>query len=162
MVLVEGSAAAFERAVAELRAGGWRVTPGFDAPASDVGRAARFGPVATADDAARALLAVLAGSGVVIHGVADRDVLDRLLGDLRHVGPVDHRRAGTEPEPALDDDARAILRHLADGETLGEAADALGLSRRTADRRLAEARRALGVERTVEAVSRARRLGWLA
>jgi DNA-binding NarL/FixJ family response regulator len=161
MVLVEGGAAAFERAVAELRTAGWRVTPGFGAPTPGPGRDARSGPVATADDAARALLAVLSGIGVVMHGVADRDVLDRLLGDLRHVGPVEHRLAETEPEPALDDDARAILRHLADGETLGEAADALGLSRRTADRRLAEARRALGVERTVEAVSRARRLGWL-
>jgi DNA-binding NarL/FixJ family response regulator len=61
----------------------------------------------------------------------------------------------------LDEDARAILRCLAEGQTLGQAASTLNLSRRTADRRLAEARRALGVERTVEAVSRGRRLGWL-
>jgi hypothetical protein len=37
----------------------------------------------------------------------------------------------------------------------------LGLARRTADRRLAEARRTLGVSRTTEAIARARRLGWL-
>ena len=58
-------------------------------------------------------------------------------------------------------DARAILGLLAEGQSLGEAADILGLSRRTADRRLAEGRRALGVERTTEAIARAQRLGWL-
>jgi DNA-binding CsgD family transcriptional regulator len=63
---------------------------------------------------------------------------------------------------ALTSDARALLSLLSDGLTLGEASARLGISRRTADRRLADARRALGAERTAEAVARARRAGWLA
>ena len=61
----------------------------------------------------------------------------------------------------MEADARAILRGLAHGKTLGQAAGELGLSRRTADRRLAHARRALGTDRTVVAVASARRRGWL-
>ncbi len=161
VIRVEGTDAAFARAIGEVRAAGWRVSSGFEGPFALVARDVRTGMVATADHAARALLAVLGGAGVVIHGAADREVLDRLLDDLRHAGAVDHRRGAGEPEPALDDDARAVLVCLSKGQTLGEAANALGLSRRTADRRLAEARRALGVERTVEAVAKARHLGWL-
>lgn len=64
--------------------------------------------------------------------------------------------------PGIRDDARSILARIAAGGTLGAIAGELGLSRRTADRRLAEARAALGAERTTEAVARAQRLGWLA
>lgn len=58
------------------------------------------------------------------------------------------------PIPGLGADGRAILGLLAEGATLGAAAATLHMSRRTADRRLAEARAALRVERTVEAVAR--------
>jgi DNA-binding CsgD family transcriptional regulator len=61
----------------------------------------------------------------------------------------------------VDPDARALIGRIALGDTLGQAARALHLSRRTADRRLAEARRALGVDRTVVAIASAHRLGWL-
>ena len=61
----------------------------------------------------------------------------------------------------IDADSRAILALLAEGLTLGEAATELGLSRRTADRRLAAARTALGTNRTTAAIARARALGWL-
>lgn len=162
MILVEGSQAAFERAAAEAGAAGWRISNGFAGPFGAVPRDVRSGTVATAAEASSALLAILGGAGAVIHCVADRDVIDRLVDDLRHVGPVEQRRNTAEPAPVLDQDERAILRCLAEGQTLGEAANTLGLSRRTADRRLADARRALGVERTVEAVAKARRLGWLA
>jgi len=161
VVVVEGSDAAFERAIGELRIAGWHVGAGFDGRDGPGAREVRSGRVASSDDASRALLAVLGGAGVVVHGLAPREVLDRLIGDLRHVGPVVHRRGAEPPTVVVHDDAKAILCRLADGQTLGEAADALALSRRTADRRLAEARHALGVERTVEAISMARRLGWL-
>jgi DNA-binding CsgD family transcriptional regulator len=103
---------------------------------------------------------VIGGSGVLINARLDSVVLDRLLEDLRHMGPVEHRRV-LSPIPRITDDGRLILRLLAEGMTLGEAAAELDIPRRTADRRLAEARRALGVERTAEAVARARRLGWI-
>lgn len=95
----------------------------------------------------RAQAVVLAGEARV-HGLQPRN----------HDGePSAPRRDALTP----DADGRAILALLASGRTLGDAAVALALSRRTADRRLALARAALGVERTVEAVARARALGWL-
>jgi DNA-binding CsgD family transcriptional regulator len=73
----------------------------------------------------------------------------------------DHPPADHHLLSEMEADARAILRGLAHGKTLGQAAGELGLSRRTADRRLAHARRALGTDRTVVAVASARRRGWL-
>ena len=161
IVVVEGPDEAFAFAVAELREGGWEIVEGFGGLPPSRRRIVRCGRVSSAEDAAAALLAVLAGSGVVIAGSGPREVLDRLLDDLRHVGPVDHRVGAPQPLPTMTPEARAILGLLAEGQTLGEAAALLGLSRRTADRRLAEAREALGVERTAQAISRAKRLGWL-
>ncbi len=60
---------------------------------------------------------------------------------------------------AMPPDARALLSLLAEGVTLGEAAERLGMARRTADRRLAQARSAIGAERTTEAIALARRAG---
>jgi DNA-binding CsgD family transcriptional regulator len=161
VILIEGPDDAFTRVVAEATASGWRMSDGFDRPFGGASPNVCTGVVGSADDAARALLAVLAGAGVVIHGRASREIIDRLLDDLRHVGPVEHRRQLQASPPPLDPDELEILRMLGAGRRLGDAASALGLSRRTADRRLADARRALGVERTVEAVAKARRLGWL-
>lgn len=165
VVVIEGSAAAFERVTEQLAAAGWRVVDGFGREEAAGPKDVRRGAVTSPVDAGAALLAVLGGAGVAVHGLAPRDVLDRLIDDLRHIGPVEHRRAqaddgGAVPTQPPDADAIEILRILAEGRTLGDAALALGLSRRTADRRLAAARAALGAERTVEAVARARRLGW--
>ena len=159
LVVVEGSDELLTATLAELRAAGWAAAPGF----VDSGRAhtplVRYGVVTTATDAASALLAALAGCGLVIEARCASDVLDRLLQDLRHVGPVEQRRVLAPLVPASDD-GRRLLRLLAAGLSLGEAAAELGLPRRTADRRLADVRRRLGVARTAEAVARARRLGW--
>jgi DNA-binding CsgD family transcriptional regulator len=161
VVVIEGPEDAFARAVAEAGAAGWRVRNGFEGQPPGAGPVVRTGAVTSAEDAAGALLAVLGGAGLVAHGLAPREVIDRLVDDLRHVGPVEHRRRLEPSPPQLDPDQLEILRMLGQGRRLGDAADALGLSRRTADRRLAGARLALGTERTVEAVSKARRLGWL-
>lgn len=161
IIVVEGSDEAVAAAVAYVRDAGWRVRPDFDRIADASTGIVRSGVVATPEDAAAALIAVLAGFGVIIAARADRDVMDRLLDDLRHVGPVEHRVIAPDSVPVLEEESRALLTRLAAGETLGEAASGLAISRRTADRRLAAARRALGVERTAEAVSRAQRLGLL-
>lgn len=157
-IVVEGSGAAFGTAIRDV--GMERCSEGFVPPirADEI----RTGTVASAADAEAALLAALAGAGLVIRATGGRDVIDRLVDDLRHLGPVDHRIGEPDAAEALGPSARAILGLLAEGHSLGEAASILGLSRRTADRRLAEGRRALGVERTTEAIARARRLGWLA
>jgi DNA-binding transcriptional LysR family regulator len=50
-------------------------------------------------------------------------------------------------------EAEALLASLADGATVTEAARRLGVSRRTATRRLRETRERLGVETNVEVLS---------
>lgn len=160
IIVVEGSSEAFRHALAELRAGGWDIRERWQGgPASS--RLVRAGAVTTAADAEAALLGAIEGAGLVIAVTGERAFIDRLIDDLRRLGRVDHRVGEPETGPSLPADARAILGLLAEGHSLGEAAHILGLARRTADRRLAIARRALGVERTTEAIARARRLGWL-
>jgi len=58
-------------------------------------------------------------------------------------------------EKDLSTEQQRLLELLSGGLSLAEAAEILRLSRRTAERRLAEARRILGAETTAEAVVRA-------
>jgi len=145
------------RALESARADGWQPVAGWIAPRGPV---ACHGVVASDADAVLALRAAVGGAGLVIVAHASRETIDRLVDDLRRLGPVEHVTADVPVPMAVDDDQRRLLRLLADGWTLGEAAGELGLSRRTADRRLDAARHALGAERTAEALARARRLGW--
>jgi DNA-binding NarL/FixJ family response regulator len=161
LIVLEGAAGAAEREAARLRAAGFEVVEGFRSAAPRGRPVVRTGAVTGASDAADALLAAIGGAGLLVEATANRDTIDLLVDDLRRLGPVDHRVATDEQPAALDPDGRALLALLAEGLTLGEAAEQLGLPRRTADRRLAAARRALGTERTAEALARARRLGWL-
>jgi DNA-binding NarL/FixJ family response regulator len=148
LVVVEASERALAECVRELERQGFRVVRGWRQDAAVVST----GEVADAADAAEALLAAVAGAGLVVHAGADRAVIDRLVDDLRRLGPVDHRTTEPEPSPALTADERRLLDRLASGQTLGQAAAELNLSRRTADRRLASARRKLGAETTAEAI----------
>jgi DNA-binding NarL/FixJ family response regulator len=84
-----------------------------------------------------------------------------VLADLARIGPV-IRDPDTDPDDAaaaadggglpINDEQRALLDRLAAGETIAAAAEAEFLSLRTANRRIAEARKALGVRTTREAV----------
>jgi DNA-binding CsgD family transcriptional regulator len=124
--------------------------------------AVRLGGVADAADAAKAVLAAVQGVDLVIVATAPREVIDQLCDDLRRLGRLDHRvgpAAPSAPAVALGPDERALLGRLIGGASLGEAARALHLSRRTADRRLAAARRALGAATTSEALVLAQRIG---
>jgi DNA-binding CsgD family transcriptional regulator len=62
---------------------------------------------------------------------------------------------GCDVERALDDEQRRLLELLGGGLSVVEAARRLHLSRRTAERRLAEARSILGAATNAEAVLRA-------
>jgi DNA-binding NarL/FixJ family response regulator len=137
-VAVEGGAELFEAIAAEPTLGKHR-------------------QVSVVDDAsaADALWIALRGGSVLVHAMAERTTLDRLYEDLRRLGPVTVR---TSPTPAargalLDADEVALLGLLAAGRTLREAAVALHISPRTADRRVAGARAKLGVATTIEAVA---------
>jgi DNA-binding CsgD family transcriptional regulator len=116
------------------------------------------GAVLTGSAASAAVLAAVAGSSLVIDAAADRDLIDRLCDDLQHLGQLEHRLAPPRP-PALPPAELELLALLMGGATLGQAARALHLSRRTADRRLSSARRTLGAGSTAEAVAAAGRLG---
>ena len=160
LVVLEGPPDAADREAARLRAAGHEVVLGFRTPAGRRPGVVRVGVVSGHAEAADAVLAAIGGAGLVVQATADRSTIDRLVDDLRRLGPVDHRIGELDVVPTLDADGRAILGLLAEGHSLGEAAHLLGLSRRTADRRLAAAREALGVARTTEAMARARGLGW--
>jgi DNA-binding CsgD family transcriptional regulator len=167
-----GAAETLALAAARLRADGWLVVDDFDSRPQAL-RSVLHGTVVTPRDAAAALLAALDGFGLLVRAAGAPEVVDRLVDDLERLGPVEllsaHGRAGSADGPDRPDarpgvpgaDGRAILALLADGHSLGEAAARLGLSRRTADRRLAEIRTTLGVTRTTEAIARAVRAGWL-
>ncbi len=161
MVVVEGSALSVDRVLAELQTAGWTIERSWRPARSTNERTVLFGEVAHQADAEAVLLAAVDGFGVVVASRGERTLIDRLIDDLRRLGPVDHRTREPKPEEIGPADARAMLGLLAEGHSLGEAASIMGLSRRTADRRLSAARRALGVERTTEAIAKAKRLGWL-
>lgn len=147
LIVVEASPAAFLNATREVEAAGWRVVSGWRNDPSVV----CAGLVEDAGDAAEALLAAVAGAGVVLEMRVGRDLVDRLVDDLRRLGPVEHRTR--EPEaPLLTREERDLLGFLARGLTLGAASERLHISRRTADRRLDAARSKLDVATTAEAI----------
>jgi len=114
-------------------------------------------PVADESGARAAVEAALAGFGIVVVASAERSVLDRLYDDLRRFGSLDVRgRPPVDIAAALDPEERTLLRLLTEGLSLGDAAAGAHVSRRTADRRLASARRKLGVTTTLEAIARLR------
>lgn len=157
LVVLEGrSPLARKQAVLRAAEAGWRVVEGWREAGPGV---VCTGLVDSEETAQRAVLAAVAGAGLVVEAIADREVRDRLCDDLRRLGSVDHRVGEPEGGVALGDEERALLAVLLRGASLGEAARTLNLSRRTADRRLASARRALGVSTTAEAIVLARRMG---
>lgn len=151
LVVVEGADGAYADALAEVRAAGWRVVSGWQARGPDT---VCTGRVASAEEAAAALLAAVGGAGLVIDARADREIVDRLCDDLRRLGPLDHRVGAEGHRPRLTRQEQALVDLLLAGATLGAAARELGLARRTADRRLASVRAKLGVRTTAEALVR--------
>lgn len=148
-----------EGSARDLAAGfGGPLVAGWDGPAPP--GAVRVGAVTDATGAAQAVLAAVRGCDLVVLGTGERAVIDQLCDDLRRLGELDHRVGpGGEAGPVLSEDERALLACLMAGQSLGEAARTLHLSRRTADRRVAAARQKLRAATTSEAVIAARRIG---
>lgn len=158
MILDERPGAGTDALLSDLRAKGWGVRRGWSLP-SATWSAARLrvvcvGALRTPADADAALLAAARGAGVVAFADAERQLVERFYEDLSRFGRVDVRRhrPRADPLPRLSKDQRRLLELLAGGLSVGAAADALFISRRTADRRLAAARATLGVGTTAEAV----------
>jgi DNA-binding NarL/FixJ family response regulator len=121
-------------------------------------RVVLFGRVADLETVRLAVQAAARGAGVVAIADGSSEIGRALLGDLGRLGPVyrdpdAEPRAGAAPAVGrLIPEQRALLDRLANGETIAAAAAAEFLSLRTANRRIARAREALGVRTTREAV----------
>jgi hypothetical protein len=129
-----------------------RVRDGFVLPArprdlSSHGWVCR-GVVGGREDARAAVEALERGVGLIVAVTVEGRERLALLEDLDRAG----RITSSDDAYVLDDDQRSLLALLADGVTVAVAAQQAGVSRRTANRRLADARARLGVESTVEAV----------
>lgn len=140
-----------------LARAGWQTREGFALaePGWDVSaaRLVLFGRVPDLDTAELALLAAARGAGVVAITDPAGQTGRALLADLARIGQVrTDTAAPSGAGPQLTDQQRALLERLARGETIAAAAHAEFVSLRTANRRIADARDALGVRSTREAV----------
>ena len=145
------------RAVVEaLRREGWEVQPGWEL--EDGGWDARrrrlvfTGAIDGPDAAAAALLAASRGAGIVAAAPSSPDLLARFLDDLRRLGRVEYRPPDRPERPTLTPEQRRLLEELSRGTSMAEAARRLHISKRTAERRLATAKVALGARTTTEAL----------
>jgi len=158
LVVIEGGPGTIrsdvDASLAIARAAGWRVVRGWAAPLTGE-LVVCTGSVNSADEARRALLAAVSGAGLVVRAGASPDIVARFVDDLRRLGPVDHRVVDATTPRRLAAAERALLGLLGEGLTIRQAAATIGVSRRTADRRLASARRALGVTSTAAAIAAA-------
>ena len=165
-VVATGTAATV--ALRRLARAGWHTREGF--ALTDAGwdvaaqRLVLYGRVSDMDTAELAVHAAARGAGVVAIVEVAGEIGRALLADLSRLGPViQDPEAEVEPDGPVDGDGgvslavllpeqRALLDRLANGETIAAAAAAEYLSLRTANRRIAQARDALGVRTTREAV----------
>lgn len=98
------------------------------------------------------LQALLRGASAVLRLQLPAEERATFLDQLHRIADVSDQHT-----PRIDALQKALLELLYSGLSLREAADRIGVSRRTADRQLAAARTALGAATTVEAVMMLRR-----
>lgn len=109
--------------------------------------------VRTRDDATRTLVAATRGVALVLVVALGGPDRAAFLDELRRVADVrDPREAALPPGAELSDKQRRLLALLGAGRSVAAAAREVGLSERSAHRRLREARDALGAASSVEAI----------
>ena len=137
---------------------GWTARRGFDLGPEPWDRTAdRLVCVGIVDDdtAPAALEALARGAALAIEVAARGATRHRFLDDLHKLStPVAHEPAADPAVDALTPTQRDLLDALAGGATVTAAASDLHLSRRTANRALADARARLGTASTAAAVRR--------
>lgn len=150
--------AAVENRARELRTAGRDVQSGWRLPdepwlLDDLSCA---GTVDSPADAGEALTAVYRGCNLVVAigpRFGEREAA-RFLADLGDLADTVEVAARPEPEALpLSDEQVDILRRLAAGTSIPAAAEELYLSVRTCERRVGQARKALGVRSTAEAIA---------
>ena len=110
------------------------------------------GEIDSVTSARMAVEALSRGVGLDLTITVQGRVRHRLLEDLHELGDVvSSDQAAVSPD--LDGDQRLLIEALVTGATLAQASRDLNWSRRTASRRLGEARATLGVETTAEAIT---------
>ncbi|WP_025274655.1 hypothetical protein [Haloglycomyces albus] len=133
--------------------GGWRAHAGFALPTPtwdlEKQRIVCHGPVADEHALGQALLAATRGCGII--ATAHTPLAEALADDLHRL-EAPASAADVAPASILTVEEEALLRHLADGSTIAAAAKAEFVALRTANRRIAAARKKLGVTTTREAV----------
>lgn len=104
-----------------------------------------FGEVRDERGCESVLVALSRGVDVIVAVEVSAKQRAAFFDEISRIAEIRHGRA-----PMLTREERAVVAGLADGKTLTEVARALGMSRRTATRRLAAARLAFGVATTME------------
>jgi DNA-binding NarL/FixJ family response regulator len=141
---------------------GWQVHQGFDLPDDPWDVSARrllcVGIVADDASARAAIAAVARGAGLALRITHRGSGRHRFLEDLHKVAaPVPYEPSRPASTDGLDALQRSLLDALAHGVTVTAAAQDLHVSRRTANRLLADARAKLTVDSNAAAVR-----AWLA
>lgn len=135
---------------------GWTGRQGFVLPEVPWDLSGRrwicFGEAADHDQASAAVAALARGVGVVLAISLTGDDRRRFEEDLARIGRLVDDDAGAGHE--LSGEHTALLDGLASGLSVTAAAARANLSRRTANRRLAEVRLHLGVNSNAEALTR--------
>lgn len=155
-LVVLADAAAVDAAGVQLRRKGHDCRAGFDIPEPfPVGerRIICSGGIDDLDVAREALLAAARGAGLLLwlDDALDAEIRSRFLSDLARLGPVRTDEVDAGPAPILTLEQRELLALVAEGASIPDAAAQLYVSVRTAERRMAQARAALGVRTTAAA-----------
>ncbi|HVX43681.1 MAG TPA: sigma factor-like helix-turn-helix DNA-binding protein [Mycobacteriales bacterium] len=137
-----------------LVAQGWRAHRGFNAPEQPWDLSAEkylaVGAVGSAEDAADALLLAVRGALLVVAVESDEPWVQNFRADLDRLAGAAPAR--TDRRVPLTTEQRQLFELLAQGHSIASAAEELFVSLRTANRRIAEARKTLGAGTTSEAV----------
>jgi hypothetical protein len=140
-LIVVDDASAYAAVVQEAMGAGWTLT----SPEEASGPSALVAvTVHERADARAAVLLAVRGNALLVRANAERAIVDDLVEDLARIGPA-HLVDGGRVVP-LDAASWQLVHALADGSTVPQAARALHVSLRTANRRIADARALTGAQ----------------
>ncbi|QSB06786.1 LuxR family transcriptional regulator [Natronoglycomyces albus] len=156
---VVASTAEAEALIRKLSLAGWTRRDGFALMDTswDIGPQTLVcvGRLGDTHTASQAVLAAARGAGVVAICDPTGALGRRVRRDLERIGPLGWMPGTGEAsanDVGLDEQQCKLLDHLAQGLTIAAAAEAEFISLRTANRRIAAARRSFGVSTTRQAV----------
>lgn len=142
-------------AIRRARAAGWNPQRGLSVADNpwdlSAGRHLAIAEITTAEQAAAALMLAVRGAGLLVFIDREAPWAGGFLADLERLA-APTPSVGGPPAIPLTQEQRELLDLLAAGASIASAAASRYISLRTANRRIAEARKALGAASTSEAV----------